>query len=167
MSAIGAFTGVVARGVSCSPSSSRRVQRASGSAVVGRASGLGSRRSQGVVGAGGAITATAAAAVRTRKVADRRGLFVVARAAGTGAPEGGDTRLGSGLSRISADVRNQIKKNFTMLPVALICLLVGKVAATLVTWTIPAVINRCSSPYALLGLPPLPGGASSVTLDTY
>ena len=133
MSAIGAFAGV-ARGVtlgSVRPSGGngcpavRRVTTAGrvvpGFGGAGAVSGLGSRASHGVVG--GAILAARRASKSV--AADRRvGLRVVARAAGA-APEQGDTRLGSGFSRISADVRNQVRKNFTKLPVAIFCLLCG------------------------------------------
>lgn len=94
-----------------------------GPTIGGGVSGLGSRRSQGVVG--GAII-TSAARMSSKVAADRRGgLRVVARVTAGTSPQGGDTRLGSGFSRISEDVRNQVKKNFTRFPIALFSLLVG------------------------------------------
>lgn len=141
MSAIGAVaTGLTARGVSARHTVGGRVStgkqsspvRASARAVVVSrgvtAKGLAARRARGAVGAAGLSSRGSAASMSASKAGsrdvNRRGLRVVARAAGS-APEGGDTRLGSGFARISADVRNQIRRNFTMLPVALICLLVG------------------------------------------
>jgi hypothetical protein len=57
-----------------------------------------------------------------------RGLTVVARVASTTPPGGGndgDTRVATSVGGVIDTVRDRIKRNFRMLPVALICILVG------------------------------------------
>ena len=57
-----------------------------------------------------------------------RGLTVVARVASTtpsGGGDGGDTRVSTSVGGVIDTVRDRIKRNFRMLPVALICILVG------------------------------------------
>ena len=67
-------------------------------------------------------------APRLTRAARGRGLTVVARVASTTPPggvDGGDTRVSTSVGGVIDTVRDRIKRNFRMLPLALICILVG------------------------------------------
>jgi hypothetical protein len=119
MSAIGACAGVWARATARPTAARGGKPVAMGGARVAVPAGVGSR-----VRAVRALKAAPIGAARDGSSA-RRGLRVVARVASSTPPDGGDTRVATSVGGIVESLRDRVQRNFRMLPIALICLLVG------------------------------------------
>ena len=116
MAAIGAFAGVGATAVRLG--AGKTSARCSAVCVP---SSLQARRAQSATGA----TRVRVGAI-ARPASTGRGFKILARVASTTPPgNDGDTRVSTSVGNVIDAVRDRIKRNFRMLPLALICILVG------------------------------------------
>ena len=132
MSAIGARVGVAAARVARGPRvTASSVSRGDSGAAPGGLDGSDVARSRAsavdaaMLAAPLAARAMSSFAAAARSSSSSRGRRVVTRAVETTGSGDGDTRVSSSVGGVIDALRGRIQNNFRMLPLALICLLVG------------------------------------------